>query len=83
MRTVNISLPDPMRDFIESQVTEGLYGSISDYIRTLIREDQRRKTQDELERKLIAALDSGNYRQITPEFFEQLRTRIGNRNLGG
>jgi antitoxin ParD1/3/4 len=82
MRTVNISLPDPMRDFIESRVTDGLYGSVSDYIRTLIREDQRRKTQEELENKLVAALDSGDYRQVTPEFFEQLHARIANRNLG-
>lgn len=83
MSTVNISLPDPMRAFIEAQVNEGSYGSISDYVRALIREDQRRKSQEELERKLVAALDSGDYRPMTPEFFEQLRSRIANRQSDG
>jgi antitoxin ParD1/3/4 len=76
MSTVNISLPDPMKDYIETQVTEGMYGSVSDYIRTLIREDQKRRANDELEKKILAALDQGSYQEITPEFFERLRIRI-------
>jgi antitoxin ParD1/3/4 len=76
MSTVNISLPEPMKDFVESQVTEGMYGSASDYIRTLIREDQKRKAQEELEKKLLAALDQGHFQEVTPEFFNQLRARI-------
>ena len=76
MTSVNISLPDPMKSFVDSQVTEGMYGSVSDYIRTLIREDQKRKAQEELEKKLLAALDDGNVQEVTPEFFNQLRARI-------
>lgn len=79
MTTVNISLPDPMKSFVDSQVTEGMYGSVSDYIRTLIREDQKRKAQEELEKKLLAALDDGNVKEVTPEFFNQLRARIANK----
>lgn len=79
MTTVNISLPDPMKSFVESQVTEGMYGSVSDYIRTLIREDQKRKAQDELEKKLLAALDDGTFQEVTPEFFNQLRAQIANK----
>jgi antitoxin ParD1/3/4 len=79
MTTVNISLPDPMKSFVDSQVTEGMYGSVSDYIRTLIREDQKRKAQEELEKKLLAALDDGNFQEVTPEFFNQLRARIANK----
>lgn len=82
MSTVNISLPEPMKDFVESQVTEGMYGSVSDYIRTLIREDQKRKAQEELENKLLAALDQGNLEEVTPEFFNQLRARITNKKNG-
>jgi antitoxin ParD1/3/4 len=76
MSTVNISLPEPMKDFVESQVTEGMYGSVSDYIRTLIREAQKRKAEEELEKKLLAALDQGSFQDITPEFFTRLQTRI-------
>lgn len=82
MSTVNISLPDPMKDYIDTQVTEGMYGSVSDYIRTLIREDQKRRANDELEKKILAALDKGNYQEVTPEFFERLRTRIDDKKTG-
>ena len=76
MSTVNISLPDPMKDFIDTQVIQGMYGSVSDYIRTLIREDQQRKAEQELETKLLAALDQGNFQEVTPEFFAQLQARV-------
>ncbi len=79
MTTVNISLPDPMKSFVDSQVTEGMYGSVSDYIRTLIREDQKRKAQEELEKKLLAALDDGTIQEVTPEFFNRLRAQIASK----
>ena len=40
--TMNISLPQHMRDFIESEVARGGYGSTSEYIRALVREAQER-----------------------------------------
>lgn len=42
MATMNISLPDPMRDWVESQLATGLYANNSDYVRDLIRKDQLR-----------------------------------------
>ena len=35
-----ISIPDPMSQYIDLQITSGLYGNISEYIRDLIRRDQ-------------------------------------------
>jgi antitoxin ParD1/3/4 len=58
MSTLNISLPEPMKAFVEEQVKAGLYGSASDYIRALVREDQKRKAQERLEAKLLEALES-------------------------
>lgn len=43
MATMNISLPDVMRDWIDSQVSSGAYANASDYIRDLIRHDQRQR----------------------------------------
>ena len=40
MTTLNVSLPDAMKAFIESQVQTGQYASASDYIRALVREAQ-------------------------------------------
>jgi antitoxin ParD1/3/4 len=41
MATMNISLPDPMRDWVEAQIKTGQYANNSDYLRDLIRKDQR------------------------------------------
>lgn len=75
MSTLNISLPDQMRAFIESQVNRGLYSTASDYIRDLIRDDQKRRDQEKLETLLLEALEGGGSQEVTPEFFERLRLR--------
>ena len=43
MATMNISLPDPMKAWVESQSRDGVYSNASDYVRDLIRRDQARK----------------------------------------
>jgi antitoxin ParD1/3/4 len=75
MTTLNISMPDQMRAFIERQVSGGRYSTASDYIRDLVREDQKRNDQARLESLLLEALDEGGSQEITPEFFERLRER--------
>ena len=42
MATMNVSLPDPMKDWVESQAKTGRYANASDYVRDLIRRDQER-----------------------------------------
>jgi antitoxin ParD1/3/4 len=42
MATMNVSLPDAMKDWVESQTRTGRYGNASDYVRDLIRRDQER-----------------------------------------
>lgn len=46
MATMNISVPGPMKDWVQAQIDEGKYASSSDYIRDLIRKDQ--ETKDKL-----------------------------------
>ncbi|CAN5706351.1 type II toxin-antitoxin system ParD family antitoxin [soil metagenome] len=41
--TMNVSLPDELRAFVDEQVDEGHYGSTSEYVRALIRRDQDRR----------------------------------------
>lgn len=53
MATMNVSLPGPMKDWVESQVQSGRYANASDYVRDLIRRDQ------ELKDALIDALEKG------------------------
>lgn len=42
MASMNISLPDPMRDYVQERIDQGQYASASDYVRDLIRRDQGR-----------------------------------------
>lgn len=42
MATMNVSLPDPMKDWVEAQASSGRYSNASDYVRDLIRRDQER-----------------------------------------
>ncbi|WP_295454615.1 type II toxin-antitoxin system ParD family antitoxin [uncultured Thiodictyon sp.] len=49
MQTVNISLPDPLKQFVDGQVAQGRYSSASDYVRELIRADEKRNAEETLE----------------------------------
>ena len=44
MTSMNISLPEPLKLFVEEQVSKGGYGTASEYLGDLIREAQRRST---------------------------------------
>jgi len=59
MATLNISMPDELRAFVEARVNTGEYQSASDYLRDLIRHDR-----EETERLLIEGLESGEGRPL-------------------
>ena len=44
MATMNVSLPDAMKAWVERQTETGRYGNASDYVRDLIRRDQDRQS---------------------------------------
>lgn len=48
MATMTISLPDPMKEWIEAQIKQGEYASTSDYVRDLVRRDRERRSKPEL-----------------------------------
>ena len=53
---MNISLPDTLKSFIDTRVTNDGYGNVSEYVRELVRQDQKRKEQEESERKYLEQL---------------------------
>lgn len=60
MATMNVSLPEPMKDWVEAQTRTGRYGNASDYVRDLIRRDQERAAKlAELQRFVTEGLASG------------------------
>lgn len=64
MESMNISLPEGLRDFVHEQIASG-YGSVSEYIRELIRADQVKKDQNALQRQLLEGLASGKARGLS------------------
>ncbi len=76
MTSISISLPEPMKIFIEEQVAQGDYNSASEYVQELISQDQKRKAQERLEGLLIEGLDSGEPIEVTNEWWEQKRTQL-------
>jgi antitoxin ParD1/3/4 len=46
MATMSISIPDPMKDWVQFQVETGTYANSSDYVRDLIRQDQKKTKQN-------------------------------------
>jgi antitoxin ParD1/3/4 len=59
MSSLNISLPEQLKNYVESQVEQGDYGTPSEYVRELIRRDKERR-RERLETGLVEALRSGD-----------------------
>jgi len=75
--TMNISLPDSMRVFVEETLTDDGYGSASEYVRELIRADQKRRNEKRLETLLLERLRSGDDESFTMDNVRaEMRRRI-------
>ena len=72
MQSMNISLPDPLKEFVDHQVAEGRYSSASEYVRELIRADEKRKAEERLEALLLEGLASPEA-ELRPEDWADIR----------
>jgi len=76
---MNISLPEPLKQFVDGQIAAGRYSSASEYIRELIREDEKRKAEERLEALLLEGLQ-GEESELTRDDWtairREARTRI-------
>ncbi len=70
MTTMNISLPDSLKAFVDEQVSNQGYGTSSKYVRALIRKDQDRSA---LRNLLLAGAASTQGKPIGAAYFEDLR----------
>ena len=73
MASLNVSMPDDLREFIDKRTNQGGFSTSSEYVRHLVREDKRRQT---LEGKLLEALDERSLKDLEPDFFDRLRARL-------
>jgi antitoxin ParD1/3/4 len=79
MDTMNIALPESMKHFVQDRVCEGGYSSVSEYVRELIRADQKRKAEERIDALLLEGLDSGQPIAVTPEYWEAKKRRLAER----
>lgn len=70
--TMNIALPDTMRSYVALRVDSGEYGNTSEYVRDLIRKDQREQEIRRLRALLQEGLDSGPGRPDTAADWQEL-----------
>lgn len=76
METMNIALPESMKSFVQERVAEGGYSSASEYVRALIRADQKRRVEERIDGLLLEGLHSGESIEVTPEYWEAKKKRL-------
>jgi antitoxin ParD1/3/4 len=73
MSTMNVSLPDSMKSFVDQQVAERGFGTSSEYVRELIRKDQERL---QLRLLLLQGGLSPPTVEVDKTYFDRLRERV-------
>jgi len=79
METMNIALPESMKLFVQQRVSEGGYSSVSEYMRELIRADQKRKLEERIDALLLEGRDSGAPIPVTKEYWEEKKRKLTER----
>ena len=73
MSTMNISLPEALKSFVDNQVSTRGYSTSSEYVRELIRKDQDRQRLRDL---LLEGANSAQAVTADADCFERLRCRV-------
>ena len=79
METMNIALPGSMKQFVQERVLSGGYSSVSEYIRELIRADQKHKVEERIDALLLEGLDSGHPISVTREYWDEKKRKLAER----
>ncbi len=73
MASMNVSVPDPMRDWVQQRIETGQYASVSDYVRDLIRRDQM---MTDNRQALVSALIEGEKSGISKRSIPQILAAV-------
>jgi antitoxin ParD1/3/4 len=77
--TMNVSLPEALKDYVQERVAQGAFSNPSDYIRALIREDRKRQAQERLEAQLLEGLNSGDPVPLDAAEWDSIRQEVRER----
>jgi antitoxin ParD1/3/4 len=72
MTSMNVSLPEELKEYVEAQSQSG-YSTPSEYVRQLIREDQKRRAKEKLNTLLLDGLNSGDPLPVDAKFWSDLK----------
>ena len=78
--TMNISLPPTLKDWVEQQVSRRGFGTASEYIRHVLREEQERQVRQRIDAALIEGIESGPSTSMTENDWDEIRNE-GRRRL--
>jgi antitoxin ParD1/3/4 len=76
MTSINVSLPKALKEYVQAEVARGAYSTPSEYLRELIREDQKTRAQERLELALLEGLNSGPPVEINKKEWAKKRKRL-------
>lgn len=87
MATMNISLPDQMKQWVEEQVATGRYANASDYVRDLVRRDEERATklaafQREIDKGIASGVSDLTIDEVIAEAKRRGRAALKARDAG-
>lgn len=79
MSSLNISISESLREFVKQRVASAGYSTPSEYIRQLIREDQKAMAKEQLEALLLEGLESGEPIAVDEDYWKQKKVELAKR----
>lgn len=79
MGTMNIALPESLKSYVRERVADGGYGSVSEYVRELIRADQKQRLEVRIDALLLDGLNSGAPIEVMPVYWESKKRKLADR----
>ena len=76
MDTMNIALPETLKEYVQMRVNEGGFGSVNEYVGELIRADQKQKVLAALEAEVLKGLRSGSAEPMTEKDWAEIRGEV-------
>jgi antitoxin ParD1/3/4 len=73
---LNVSVPDQMKAYIDERLKGGDFSTTSEYVRSLVREDQQRRIRERIDALLLQGLDSGEPVEVTDEYLQSKRAEL-------
>jgi len=74
--TMNVALPRNLKEYVQEQVSLGGYSSVSEYLRELIRADQKQKAKETLESEILKGINSGDASPMTANDWKEIKSEV-------